>query len=266
MAETDTFPLDPDFDIEHDESDGVVRQIAEGGRSIQWQQRPAVRTFTLPFKDRSTDDVETLRDWKRRFAASFFALNHKTWVNNAGTYLARKFPVEWLDDTLPQRMTFNDTYDFQIRLREGVGRALPAGAYPDPTAGHPSFFREENDTEGAVLSGTWTQAANANAHGGAEKTNTNLNTTDAFQWFYVGYGFGLWFRKGPDLGIFQLFLDGVSLGNVDLYAAGASAAARNYTKYDVALGLHLVKLVGTNTKNAGSTAKTIIADALEVLP
>ncbi len=268
MAETDTFPLDPDYEPEFDESDGVVRQRAEGGRAIQWQQRPAVRTFTLAFKERSTDEVEQLRDWKRRFAASFFIFHHKTWVNNAGVYLARKFPVEWLDDSLPQRMTFNDVYDFQIRLIEAVGRAYPAGLYPDPAAGHPSFFEEETHANAKAAVGVWTFGSDGNCHGGGNAYNSNLNTIDFFTWVYAGCGFRFWNLKMNNRGIGELFLDGVSLGTIDQYAASTIPSAVLLSKLDVALGLHVVKYKATNTKNASnvSGSQYIDADAIEVLP
>jgi len=83
---------------------------------------------------------------------------------------------------------------------------------------------------------------------------------------YTGCGFRLWAQKGTALGIFEVFLDGTSLGNVDLYAAAPAAAAVVFSKLDVTLGLHVVKVKNTNTRNASSTDNTIIADALEVLP
>jgi len=206
--------------------------------------------------------VEKLRDWKRRFATSFFIFDFKVWVNNSGVYLARKFPVEWLDDTLPAQLTRNESYDFQIRLLEAVGRAYPAGAYPDPAAGHPSWYLE--DTGLITLVGTWN--FNPFGHGGSNRLNANLNTTEYVIWQYTGCGFRLWSEKGPNFGIYQVFLDGVSLGNVDLYAASNPGAVVVFTKLDVPLGLHFVKLKSTNTRNASSTDNQIIADALEVIP
>ncbi len=166
------------------------------------------------------------------------------------------------------------TGTFYLKLREGSPKArfskfdnislLEVSNYPDPNLGHPSFFIEE--TEGVVIAGTWTEQTNGNAHGGTWKFNAGTVTTEAFQWLYGGYGFRLWFPKAASWGIVQVFLDEVSLGTVDLYNATTLASAALFTKLDVPLGLHRVKLQPTNTKNAASTDFIVVADAIEVMP
>src|SRR3989304_3615139 len=108
MAETDVFPLTPDYAVTEDEQDGVVREGSLGGKRTQRQQAPPQRIFTLDFRARSTDKIEQLRNWKRLFAASFFRLDHPVYINNAGAYRTRSFPVEWLDDSLPRKLAGND--------------------------------------------------------------------------------------------------------------------------------------------------------------
>jgi len=107
--------------------------------------------------------------------------------------------------------------------------------------------------------------SNAKFHGGFAYQDAGTVITDAAEWLYFGYGFRLWAPKGPDMGIMQVFLDGVSQGNVDLYAAAATASAVVLTVQSVALGLHRVKLQPTNTKNAASTNFVVSADAIEVM-
>lgn len=106
---------------------------------------------------------------------------------------------------------------------------------------------------------------NAKFHSGFAYHDAGTLTTDAAEWQYPGYGFRLWATKGPDMGIVQVFLDGVSQGNVDLYAAAATASAVVLTVQNVALGSHRVKLQPTNTKNASSTNFVVSADAIEVM-
>jgi hypothetical protein len=106
---------------------------------------------------------------------------------------------------------------------------------------------------------------NAKFHSGFAYHDAGTVTTDAAEWGYFGYGFRLWAPKGPDMGIVQVFLDGVSQGNVDLFAAAATASAVVLTVQSVALGLHRVKLQPTNTKNAASTNFVVTADAIEVM-
>ncbi|HWF02651.1 MAG TPA: hypothetical protein VHA06_03140 [Candidatus Angelobacter sp.] len=67
------------------------------------------------------------------------------------------------------------------------------------------------------------------------------------------------------MGIVQVFLDGVSQGTVDLFAAAATQSAVVMTIQSVSLGQHRVKLSPTATKNAGSLDFFIAADAIEVM-
>ncbi len=183
----------------------------------------------------------------------------------APPFVPRIFPVTFASEP-PDRLAFNEDYESGLSLLEAPGAALPFSLYPkfsDYQNG--GSFLEEG--AGVAGSGTWTDNVNSNAHGAGvgEKVNTNLNTSDFFYWIYSGYGFRLYARKGPDLGIFELFLDGVSQGTIDLYVGSAAAAAALFTKLDLPLGLHVVKLKATNSKNASSSAKDIVADAIEVI-
>ena len=266
MPENDLFPLDPDFVLAERLDPGVLRQLAASGRDLQRLLKAPQRLFQLHFRRRSTDEVEQIRDWHARFQHDYFRFNHKTYSNNAGAYLARHFPVIFVEE--PQyELALNEAWNIEVSLLEAVGRELPTANYPDPAAGHPSFFLEEDHaTLAKALSGSWTIAAQANAHAAQERTNSNLNTTDAFQFLYAGYGFRLWARKDTNLGILKVLLDEADLGNLDLYAAAPAASAALLTKTDVPLGIHRVKLLATNTKHASSSANTIVADAIEAIP
>jgi hypothetical protein len=105
----------------------------------------------------------------------------------------------------------------------------------------------------------------ANQHNSSAYWDQGIATTDAAEWVYFGYGFRLWSYKGPDMGIVQVFLDGVSLGTIDLFAAGATASAVVFTQQNVFLGQHRVKIQPTDTKNAGSLGFVVAADAIEVM-
>jgi len=262
MAETDQFPLDPDYTVADVWAEGVIRSAADSGRIFSRVKRPPQRTWALELRSRPTADKDSVLAFYRRLEKSWFRFAHKVYSVLSGSYVIRYFPVEFAGP--PQfDLVANEAWDLRVMLIEAVGRALPTGYYPDPTAGHPAVFQEE--TELSKTQGTWTQGSHADAHAGAEKTNANTNTTDYAIFTYAGYGFRLWARKNSNLGILQVLLDDVVLGTVDLYAASGQAAAALYAKLDVPLGLHRVKLKATNTKNGSSTGYTIIADALEYM-
>jgi len=262
MAENDIFPLEPDYSVVTRWTDGVARAVADSGRSFERLKRAPQRLFELDFRARPTSELTQLLAWWRRFERDFFIFEHKVHSLNAEqtAHLGRFFAVVFAGPP-EYELVGNEAHDVRLRLVEAVGR--PLNSYPDPVAGHESVFLEED--KGSVTAGVWTQTTQAAAHGGAERTNTNLNTTDAFQWVYAGYGFRLWSRRAADFGIVEVLLDGVSLGNLDLYSASAQVAQPLFAKLDVPLGLHTLKLKATNTINIASSGATILADALETL-
>jgi hypothetical protein len=106
---------------------------------------------------------------------------------------------------------------------------------------------------------------NSNYHNGFAYFDFGTLITDAAEWKYVGYGFRVWAPKNAQMGIMQVFVDGVSQGTVDLYSAAHAASAVLLTVQSVALGEHRVKLAPTNTKNASSSGFIVAADAIEVM-
>lgn len=262
MAKTDQFPLDADYVVPDVWTEGVIRTASDSGRVFSRLKRPPQRLWNLELRGRPTSEKDQLITFYRRLEKSFFRWAHKVYSVQNGSYVTRYFPVEFAGPPVTE-LVGNEQWDMRVTLLEAVGRPLESGYYPDPIAGHPSVFQEENELTKEV--GTWIVQSHADAHGGKEKQNANTNDTDYAIFTYAGYGFRLWARKDTNLGIMEIFLDGISLGNIDLYAAQAETSSPLHIKLDVPLGLHRVKLKATNTKNASSTGYTIIADAIEYL-
>lgn len=182
----------------------------------------------------------------------------------APEYVPRFFPLSFASEP-PDRLSGNEGYDSGLSLLEVPGASLPFALYPKPQDYQQggSFLEE---TGGIVGAGTWTEAFISVAHGSHQFFNPNLNTSDFFYWIYSGYGCRVWFEKDINMGIPELFVDGVSQGTIDLYASPGTAAAPLFTKLDLPLGLHIVKIKATNSKNASSSDKQIVADAIEYIP
>lgn len=261
MPENDLFPLQPDYPISRRVLTGVIEAVADSGRRFARLKRAPRLVHELELA-LSTEEKQRLEEWYRRFENSWFSLRDPVYAvdPDAGTYVERYFSVEFAAPP-DYELAANNLWRARVQIVDRIGAAL--FQYPDPTAGHRSVFLEESD--GLAAAGAWTTAAQTLAHGESEKSNPNTNTTDAFLWTYAGYGFRLWSRRSLNLGIVEVLLDGASLGTVDLYASGGIAAQPLFTKLDVPLGLHSLKLRATNTKNAASSANTILADALQVL-
>lgn len=261
MPENDIFPLQPNYPVGRRVLDGVVEGFAESGRRFARLKRAPRLVHELELA-LTTEQKQRLEEWYRRFERSWFSFHDPVYAVDAeaGAYVERYFSVEFAGPP-DYALAANNLWRAQVSVADRVGAAL--FQYPDPTAGHKSVFLEE--TDGLAVGGAWTATPEALAHGGNEKWNPNTNTSDAFQWTYAGYGFRLWARRAGNLGKVEVLLDAVSLGTVDLYAAAATGAQPVFTKLDVALGMHSVKLRATNTRNASSSANTILADALEVV-
>lgn len=266
MGATDNFPISTAqglvYGMEENVLSGVVESVADSGRVFGRRKRADQRAWRATYR-LATEQLRQLREFYDRFRGpgQYFLWTRPAWFTNSGALTDRVFGVHW---AAPPAVVaqHHENYDVEISLIEAVGVSL--ASYPDPAAGHPSHFQEE--TAGFAVAGVWTPASHANAHGGAEKTNPNTNTSDRFRFVYSGYGFRVWARQAPDLGVVEMLLDGVSLGSVDLYSVTAVASAVQLTKLDAPLGLHTVELKATNTKNASSSANTILADAIEVIP
>jgi len=93
---------------------------------------------------------------------------------NNEEYVPRFFPVRFAAP-VRHRLAAHESHDLEVDLIEAVGALLDEVHHPDPLdlATQNSFLEE---TEGVVLSGTWTQATHNDAHGRANKTNTNTNS------------------------------------------------------------------------------------------
>ncbi|MFQ5927409.1 MAG: hypothetical protein ACE5MH_08250, partial [Terriglobia bacterium] len=165
MAETNLFPLEPDFALAQPWSAGIVEAAAASGRRLARQAVvPARKLFRLIFRQRPTSEKLQLEDWYRRFDKDFFSWRHAVWqVKADGSYLDRYFAVEFAGP--PQvELVANEAYDMEVALLEAVGQAL--FSYPNPAMGHPSAFQEEDAT--SKTQGTWTSVADVTAHGGPE--------------------------------------------------------------------------------------------------
>jgi hypothetical protein len=263
MPVNDTFPLEiGDYGFQRSPLPTVVISEADSGRRAVRLKRAPRLLHRITMKNRPTSDRLLLEQFYRQFERGWFSLHDPIAIKTTDDMLERFYSVEF---QMPPQYQIDgfETWQISCELVDKVGVAL--FQYPDPDAGHPSTFLEEDSDLLTVVAGTWTAAAQALAHAESERTNVNTNTTDAVTWSYGGYGFRVWSRTGPGLGKLGLYLDGALLTTLDLYAAADTAAQAVFTKLDVPLGLHVVQLSATNTKNASATGQVIVADALEVM-
>jgi hypothetical protein len=187
-------------------------------------------------------------------------------VADAGTY--------WrLSCSLTNNGT-NTTATVTVQPATGTNSGSNTGADSAAATGTAVVWGAQLERGAAATTYVQTQAASSvlpapnqdpTLHAGFAYWDQGTITTDAAEWLYVGYGFRLWSYKGPEMGIVQIFIDGVSQGTVDLYSAAAVVSAPVFTLQNVVLGEHRVKISPTDTKNAASSGFNINADAIEVM-
>jgi Big-like domain-containing protein/carbohydrate esterase-like protein len=74
---------------------------------------------------------------------------------------------------------------------------------------------------------------------------------------WIGY-------RGPEAGIARVFVDGVSAGNVDLYATGPRIQGSVFSASGLADGMHTLTIEVTGQKNAAATGTLVLVDAFDV--
>lgn len=130
-------------------------------------------------------------------------------------------------------------------------------------AGHEGFwsqtFVEEDDTA-IVRTGTWTDQVADDASGGglvsSSATDSRLSLT------FIGTGFSLSMRRGPDQGIAQILLDGSPVGNVDLYAAEAEWQVWTLHSRGLVDMSHTVEIIVTGDANPASSGTEVNLDRI----
>jgi hypothetical protein len=263
-------PLNPSYGYNEGRLPGHAIEQAASGRLYARTRLGRGRVFELGWNDLSKANKEKLRQWAEQYALTYFSF----YDGERGRYFTGRFDPQFSDKgPLLISPVQNDRWDVRARFIEEPTR--PLYAYPSDWTNW-AVFLEERDDAGADLlvigAGTWNYETHANHHGGAAYSNANTNTADYVEWTCFGYGFRLWARKDTNLGILSLsarrLRDNTTVlaaTNVDLYADGDTPSAAVYTKADLSLDWYIVKLLGTNTKNASATAKTIYADAIQVM-
>ncbi len=273
------------------------RDISNLGHTflLDWVARPLATMQRLEyFYNNFKHGYFTLVDWDnggRHYFGRFVAPpNPQETANN--TYTAQgvqfqeiqrarmvQYPSNWEHDSY----TINVLDDFlnarvnTMLLRDGV---TDLGGGVDYVS--PSLFVPQQ-TPAAILAGT--SITDPKSY---EMYNADGNPATFAQVEYVGWGFRMSFRLGPDLGIVDIYLDGKKLiAGFDLYsgdhvAAGSALDPANpavmfvnpgtpgagsvlLTVQDVPLDSHRVKVVPTRTKNAASTGYAAIYPPLQVM-
>jgi hypothetical protein len=252
--------LSPDYAYTEGLPQMLSQFQAKSGSVIARQLFARGRVYDLTWAGRLKTTADQLRQWEAQFRNDFFTF----FDNERGRSFSGRF-----SGPLQISPSGYNRWDIHGQFIEIPG--VPMYGYPVNWSGgftsNDAIFLEERDGFGkdlVKLTGSgWTYEVTGSAHGGSNYY-TNV-TNDTAEWVYYGYGVQFWVRKQNNLGIMEHFIDGVSMGNLDLYSAGALASAVLASYGSYSLGFHRVKVRCTGTKNAASSGFFIYADAIEVM-
>ncbi|OCT15422.1 hypothetical protein A8709_15185 [Paenibacillus pectinilyticus] len=120
-----------------------------------------------------------------------------------------------------------------------------------------------NDTSGSITySGAWTYD-NATVSVGYYSNDQHYSSTNGnyAQFTFTGTSIQWIGPKNVDLGITQVYIDGVLSASVDMYASSWLKQQVLYSNTSLSNASHTIKLVVTNTKNAASSGYYSSVDA-----
>jgi hypothetical protein len=252
---TITSPLNPDYAVKITDAATVARYQARSGKPFFRRLAARGPVFDLTWGSRMFADADALVQWFHQYELDFFSFADY----DTGRYYSGMFA----DQPQIERAGNNKV---NITAQFIVVPTLPQFQYPSRW-GTDSTFLEERDgfsNDVVKLTGaTWALSVQPWHHGG--QAYQSATTNDIAEWSYFGYGFRYWAATAGVFGIVEISLDGVVLGTLDLFTGGTINASALFTKLNVPLGIHRVKVRCTGTKNAGSTGFLVAADAIEVM-
>jgi hypothetical protein len=154
----------------------------------------------------------------------------------------------WNDVALPEpRATSalidlkpNEAHRFRIRA---IDRSGNAGKWVVSKLFQTNLLQE--DTDGASYDADWKPATLAGANGGSVMTTSTIGATATFS--FKGDAIGLVVSRGPDRGAVSVYLDGVKVRTLDLYAANSRSNWLVFSKNYNAVRGHVLELVAKGT-------------------
>jgi hypothetical protein len=247
--------MNPSYKLPHKDPAIIGRWQARSGKAFARGMLTRGLVWNLHWDNVLFSTYLALRQWFRQYEQDFFSYFD---IDDN-----RYYSGQFLDEPQYERAANNQV---NVTATFVTIPGLAQFVYPS-NWGVDSIFLEERNGFGSdlvKLTGTgWALQVLAAHHGG--QAYQSAVTNDIAEWKYVGYGFRYWAAKASTFGIVEISLDGTVLGTVDLFNAATSNAAALFTQLNAPLGEHRVKLRCTGTKNAGSSAFTVNADAMEVM-
>jgi hypothetical protein len=131
------------------------------------------------------------------------------------------------------------------------------------TSGGGGVTRVEETSTAVTYSGTWAQGNTERPWSGGA-TAIGLTAGGRATLSFTGTGVSWVGFRGPNVGIANVYLDGILVATVDTYAATETVAALLFTASGLVSGPHRLEIEVTGGKNELSTDPFIVVDAFDV--
>ena len=116
--------------------------------------------------------------------------------------------------TSTRTLTVGRTYQFRVRATDGEGNVSGYALWPTITPG-----RHQETSSLVTYTGTWTAVSNANKSGGSSRSVASTAARARFS--FTGRDVGWVATRGTAGGRAAVYLDGVKVATIDLYASTA---------------------------------------------
>ncbi len=231
---------------------------AVGGVPYTREMQNTGHAFTLSWLGRTWECVQRLKWYYEQYEDGFFTIVD---YDGGGRNYVGRFTTE-----VSPVATANGKWDVQnVTFEEIPG--CPMIQYPTDWEKDAITKYVSNDfgDQKLATSGAWAQAHHAFRPLAWTMDNLVCIAGEWAQYEYRGYGFRLQMLKGPTFGIVDVYLDGVNVATIDLYAAQELDPLIVLTQEEVPLNIHRVKVICTGNKNDASSAAGASWFALEVM-
>ncbi len=258
-----TDPLNPDYGWQKKRPTTHALLKASAGPPYFREITDVAHQFSLNFgttndSQKAYSDIQRLKRYYEQYRDGFFTLQD---LEGNGRHYVGRFvtPVE----PIP---VGHNRWAAQNVIFEEVPNA-PMVNYPSDWTNESIWRYTLNDfseVQPALDDPThWALQTTGESAGGVELYSS---TTNAWaQLGYVGWGVQIWAPKGPDRGIAYVYLDGALQASVDQYAASPANSSDLLQIQNVSLGIHILQVLVTGTKNSSSSGYKVVFDALKIM-
>lgn len=219
--------------------------------TVQPQEQNLVASSTL-----GTSAVPVNLSWSAADASGVSGYELQQSVND-GAYAGVKLPTATATSkslSLPP----GNAYQYRVRATDGAGNTS------DWSYGPRFVVDARQETDAAIsYGGAWTPQGVTSAYGGALQYATAAGAKATFG--FTGLDVAWVAPKGPDRGKAEVWVDGVKVKTVDLYASAAQPRKAVYTQSWGVPGSHTLEVRVLGTKRASSSGTRADVDAFVAL-